>query len=81
MYLFFNYFFLKVKNAQRFNASGIIMYTDPSDFNRGNSTYPDSWWMPPSGLQRGTVGGDGDPLTPLYPATGKFSDYKKYPST
>lgn len=59
----------KVKNAQRFNASGIIMYTDPSDFNRGNSTYPDSWWMPPSGLQRGTVGGDGDPLTPLYPAT------------
>lgn len=75
MYLFFNYFFLKVKNAQRFNASGIIMYTDPSDFNSGNSTYPDSWWMPPSGLQRGTVGGDGDPLTPLYPATGKFSDY------
>ncbi|XP_061193543.1 N-acetylated-alpha-linked acidic dipeptidase 2-like isoform X2 [Saccostrea echinata] len=59
----------KVKNAQRFNASGIIMYTDPFDFNRGNSTYPDSWWMPPSGLQRGTVGPDGDQLTPLYPAT------------
>ncbi|XP_056014480.1 glutamate carboxypeptidase 2-like isoform X2 [Ostrea edulis] len=59
----------KVKNAHRFNSSGIIMYTDPSDFNRGNSTYPDSWWMPPSGLQRGTVGPDGDQLTPLYPAT------------
>ncbi|XP_062590034.1 N-acetylated-alpha-linked acidic dipeptidase 2-like [Saccostrea cucullata] len=56
----------KVKNAQRFNASGIIMYTDPSDFN---STYPDSWWIPPSGLQRGPVGPDGDQLTPLYPAT------------
>ncbi|XP_078323953.1 N-acetylated-alpha-linked acidic dipeptidase 2-like isoform X6 [Crassostrea virginica] len=59
----------KVKNAQRYNASGIIMYTDPSDFNRGNTTYPNSWWMPPSGLQRGTVGSDGDYLTPLYPAT------------
>lgn len=75
VFVFELFFVLKVKNAQRFNASGIIMYTDPSDFNRGNSTYPDSWWMPPSGLQRGTVGGDGDPLTPLYPATGKFSDY------
>lgn len=64
-------FSLKVKNAQRYNASGIIMYTDPSDFNRGNTTYPNSWWMPPSGLQRGTVGSDGDYLTPLYPATGE----------
>ena len=67
----FGFFSLKVKNAQRYNASGIIMYTDPSDFNRGNTTYPNSWWMPPSGLQRGTVGSDGDYLTPLYPATGE----------
>ncbi|XP_064617073.1 LOW QUALITY PROTEIN: N-acetylated-alpha-linked acidic dipeptidase 2-like [Liolophura sinensis] len=61
----------KLKNAWKFNASGLILFTDPADFNADNSskTYPDSWWMPPSGLQRGTVGGDGDYLTPFYPAT------------
>ena len=47
------------------------MYTDPSDFNiDGAKTYPDSWWMPNTGVQRGTVGTDGDYLTPFYPANG-----------
>ena len=47
------------------------MYTDPSDFNiDGTTTYPDSWWMPSTGVQRGTVGTDGDYLTPFYPAKG-----------
>lgn len=61
----------KVKIAQQFNMTGIVMFTDPSDFNIDDtSVYPDSWWMPPTGVQRGTVGTDGDVLTPLYPATG-----------
>ncbi|XP_021356400.1 putative N-acetylated-alpha-linked acidic dipeptidase isoform X3 [Mizuhopecten yessoensis] len=58
----------KVKIAQQFNATGIIMYTDPADFNMGNSTYPNSWWLPGSGVQRGTTGPDGDMLTMFYPA-------------
>lgn len=49
------------------------MYTDPSDFNMaGEATYPSSWWMPDTGVQRGTVGPDGDFLTPFYPAKGTF---------
>ncbi|XP_069102028.1 putative N-acetylated-alpha-linked acidic dipeptidase isoform X2 [Argopecten irradians] len=58
----------KVKIAQQYNATGIIMYTDPADFNMGNSTYPNSWWLPGSGVQRGTTGPDGDMLTMFYPA-------------
>ncbi|KAL3881662.1 hypothetical protein ACJMK2_028072 [Sinanodonta woodiana] len=60
----------KVLNAQRFNASGVILYSDPADVNTNGTsdTYPNSWWMPETGLQRGTVGGDGDLLTPFYPA-------------
>ncbi|KAK3585558.1 hypothetical protein CHS0354_022968 [Potamilus streckersoni] len=60
----------KVENAQFFNASGIILYTDPADVNIGkmDNTYPDSWWMPDTGVQRGSIGGDGDYLTPFYPA-------------
>ncbi|XP_060073376.1 glutamate carboxypeptidase 2-like [Ylistrum balloti] len=58
----------KVKIAQQFNATGIIMYTDPADFNMGNTTYPDSWWLPGTGVQRGTTGPDGDMLTMFYPA-------------
>ncbi|KAK3578650.1 hypothetical protein CHS0354_002952 [Potamilus streckersoni] len=60
----------KVLNAQRFNASGVILYSDPADYNiNGTSdTYPHSWWMPDTGVQRGTVGGSGDYLTPFYPA-------------
>lgn len=61
----------KLKIAAQFNASGLILYTDPADFNINgfNDTYPHSWWLPPEGVQRGTVGADGDYLTPLYPAT------------
>lgn len=61
----------KLKIAAQFNASGLILYTDPADFNINgfNETYPHSWWLPPEGVQRGTVGADGDYLTPLYPAT------------
>jgi len=55
---------------------GMIFYTDPSDYavDGANTVYPDSWWLPGTGVQRGTVkksdGGLGDPLTPMYPAIG-----------
>ncbi|XP_042204189.1 putative N-acetylated-alpha-linked acidic dipeptidase [Homarus americanus] len=63
----------KVQNAERFNASGIIIYTDPSDYHpdleQGGAAYPNSFWLPESGIQRGSiVWHDGDPTTPLYPA-------------
>ncbi len=53
-------------------ALGMILYTDPANYASGDSTYPKSWWMPPDGVQRGTVmDGEGDPLTPGYPSTGE----------
>ncbi|KAK7115718.1 N-acetylated-alpha-linked acidic dipeptidase 2-like [Littorina saxatilis] len=62
----------KVKNAERFSAIAVILYSDPQDYNMDvnvTNTYPNSWWLPPTGIQRGTVGVDGDPQTPLYPST------------
>ncbi|KAK7492612.1 hypothetical protein BaRGS_00016091, partial [Batillaria attramentaria] len=63
----------KVHNAERFNASAVILYSDPYDFNKQEGSekpYPDSWWLPPTGMQRGTVYIDnGDPQTFLYPST------------
>ncbi|KAL3881668.1 hypothetical protein ACJMK2_028078 [Sinanodonta woodiana] len=60
----------KVLNAQHFNCSGIILYRDPADCNLGKleDSYPNSWWMPDTGVQQGSIGTDGDFLTPLYPA-------------
>jgi len=55
----------------------MILYTDPGDYAlEGTSdVYPNSWWMPGAGVQRGNVkkshGGLGDPLTPYYPSIGK----------
>lgn len=62
----------KVKNAQKFGAIAVILYSDPSDYNLDenvNNTYPNSWWLPPSGIERGTVVDDGIGDTPLYPGT------------
>ena len=49
----------------------MILYTDPYDYASPDKTeyYPDSWWLPPSGAQRGTVKlVMGDPTTYLYPS-------------
>ncbi|XP_065069888.1 putative N-acetylated-alpha-linked acidic dipeptidase [Rhopilema esculentum] len=60
----------KVALGEAAGAIGMILYTDPADYASGTSSYPKSWWMPPDGVQRGTVQlGDGDPLTPGYPST------------
>ena len=57
--------------AERKGAIGVLLYSDPKDFaQKGrNDIYPDSWWMPGMAVQSGTVYlGNGDPLTPYYPA-------------
>lgn len=63
----------KVYNAQKAGAAGIILFTDPADtaIDGWNRVYPETWWMPPSGVQRGSVIHTmvGDPLTPGYPST------------
>ncbi|XP_059147924.1 putative N-acetylated-alpha-linked acidic dipeptidase [Physella acuta] len=63
----------KVDIANKHGATGVIMFSDPADYTGMKSgdprVYPDTWWLPPSGSQRGTVfTGDGDPLTPGHPA-------------
>jgi len=47
---------LKVMNAQRRNASAVIIYSDPHDdgFDIGK-TYPDGPWRPETSVQRGSV--------------------------
>ncbi|GFO49278.1 N-acetylated-alpha-linked acidic dipeptidase 2 [Plakobranchus ocellatus] len=63
----------KVDIAHANGALGVIMYADPAEYTGMGSgdtrVYPDTWWLPPDGVQRGTIfTGDGDPLTPGYPA-------------
>ncbi|XP_050693224.1 putative N-acetylated-alpha-linked acidic dipeptidase isoform X2 [Eriocheir sinensis] len=63
----------KVLNAERFNASGMILYTDPADYHpdwhKGGEAYPNTFWLPESGIQRGSLlWRDGDPTTPYYPS-------------
>lgn len=65
----------QVDIAARYGAVGIIIYSDPADCTgqqMGDSrVYPETWWLPPTGAQRGTIfTGDGDPITPGYPANG-----------
>ncbi|XP_005988971.1 aminopeptidase NAALADL1 [Latimeria chalumnae] len=64
----------KVVNAAKFGVIGVVVYTDPKDINDGKTsdkteTYPHSWYLPPSGVERGSYNGYfGDLLTPYYPA-------------
>jgi len=69
----------KAKFASKYNCSALVIYSDPLDYanvslhswdpNTKNDVYPHSWWLPPSGIQRGSVIiRNGDPLTPDYPA-------------
>ncbi|XP_077345074.1 aminopeptidase NAALADL1-like [Lithobates pipiens] len=69
----------KAINAAKFGVIGVIIYTDPKDINDGLSkpsdTYPNSWYLPPSGVERGSFKENfGDQLTPYYPA--KESTYR-----
>ncbi|KAG8522717.1 Aminopeptidase NAALADL1 [Galemys pyrenaicus] len=63
----------KAVNAAKFGVAGVLVYTDPADINDGrswpNETFPHSWGLPPSGVERGSYYEYfGDPLTPYLPA-------------
>ena len=67
----------KVKHAERYGCIGMILFSDPQQYaNGGNLThfYPENWWLPPTGVQRGNVRSEssGDPLTPAYPSIGNY---------
>lgn len=61
-------------NAAPFGVIGVLVYTDPFDINDGmmsdeNETYPHSWYLPPSGVERGSYKTNfGDQLTPYLAA-------------
>ncbi|MCP9257299.1 Glutamate carboxypeptidase 2 [Dirofilaria immitis] len=63
----------KVWNAQMAGAIGVILFSDPYEvaqdgINKEN-VYPNTEWLPNVGVQRGSImHGNGDPLSPLYPA-------------
>ncbi|QEH34092.1 Aminopeptidase S [Aquisphaera giovannonii] len=64
---------LKVLNAQKRGATGILIYSDPGDdgYAKGD-TYPNGPFRPGSAIQRGSVQflslGPGDPSTPNGPS-------------
>jgi N-acetylated-alpha-linked acidic dipeptidase len=68
-------YLIQVHLAELRGATAVILFSDPEDVTDGdvNQVYPKDWWLPPSGTQRGTVYiGDGDPLSPGYPAIGLY---------
>ncbi|XP_071850871.1 glutamate carboxypeptidase 2-like [Apostichopus japonicus] len=64
----------KAKLAAKFGAKGLILYSDPADYNvEGGPIYPQGTYLPSHGILRGSVlQVIGDPLTPLFPAIGKI---------
>ncbi|KAM7415829.1 hypothetical protein PAMA_018064 [Pampus argenteus] len=64
----------KAINAAPYGVIGVLVYTDPLDINDGlmsdaSETYPHSWYMPPSGVERGSFNSRyGDLLTPYLAA-------------
>ncbi|RDX90937.1 putative glutamate carboxypeptidase LAMP1, partial [Mucuna pruriens] len=59
-----------VKNAYDEGAVGVVIYSDRKDYG-GGGWFPDEKWLPPSGVQVGTVyGGLGDPTTPGWASGG-----------
>jgi N-acetylated-alpha-linked acidic dipeptidase len=65
---------LKLLNAQKRGAKGILIYSDPADdgYAKGDM-FPNGPFRPASGIQRGSVQflslGPGDPSTPNTPST------------
>ncbi|WP_153043033.1 M28 family peptidase [Neobacillus mesonae] len=57
--------------AAQYGAAGVLIYSDPADYVRGD-VYPKGPWLPSDGIQRGSILSiykyPGDPLTPGEPA-------------
>lgn len=62
-----------VKKAYQEGAIGALVYTDKKDYGGdGERWFPESKWMPPTGVQVGTVyDGLGDPSTPGWASSGE----------
>lgn len=59
-----------VENAYAEGAIGAVIFTDKKDYGGDSKWFPDEKWMPPSGVQVGTLySGAGDPTTPGWPST------------
>ena len=67
------FFVLPASLAQEYGCSGLIIYSDPLDYTVSwVDPYPESWFLPGTGAQRGNLQSyKGDPLTPQYPALGE----------
>jgi len=63
----------KLKAADDHKVKAIILYSDPDQYSPYGKSYPDSWYLPEDGVQRGTVLRiRGDPLSNGYPALDGF---------
>lgn len=63
----------KVANAESSGCGAVILFSDPAEVaaagTGGDDVYPNSFWLPGSGIQRGSIFlDDGDPETPLWPS-------------
>lgn len=57
-----------VRNAAAAGAAGVVIYTAAEEYG-GERWFPEDRWLPPSGVQVGTVySGLGDPTTPGWPS-------------
>ncbi|CAH1799701.1 unnamed protein product [Owenia fusiformis] len=58
--------------AENYGCAGLIIYSDPADYakNGEDNVYPNSEWLPGTGVQRGSCSkcNCGDPTTPGYPS-------------
>lgn len=62
-----------VRNAQEAGAAAAVLYTDRKDYGGGaeGKGFPEDRWMPPSGVQIGTLYKEvGDPTTPGWASAG-----------
>ncbi|KAK3161893.1 hypothetical protein QOZ80_1BG0082790 [Eleusine coracana subsp. coracana] len=71
-----------VRNARAAGAAAAIVYTDAKDFggSKGGKrkAFPDGRWLPPTGVQVGSVYyGNGDPTTPLWPSCAPGDDCER----
>eukprot|EP00794_Sanderia_malayensis_P009273 gene9273-10251_t len=63
----------KLRAAENHKLKGVIIYSDPDQYAPSGTAYPDSWYLPKDGVQRGTVlRMRGDPLSNGYPALDGF---------
>jgi len=73
-----------VRNARAAGAAAAIVYTDAKDFGGSAAKgaerkwFPDARWLPPTGVQVGTLYyGNGDPTTPMWPSCAAGDDCER----